>query len=120
MRIATQMWIASSVPMLTSQVYKIEGVSMGINYGANKLRFPSAVRVNSRVRAGVEMTAVMPSPLGYQVATRVTIDCAGNDKPACVADMLGVVVPLPSADCPDGARKSSLERAEVHRPKEQR
>ncbi|MFF8605628.1 MaoC family dehydratase [Streptomyces sp. NPDC015346] len=83
----------SLVPMLTWQVYTVEGVRMGVNYGADKLRFPSPVPVGSRVRAGVELTAVTPNALGYQVATRVTIERDGGDKPACVVDMLAVVVP---------------------------
>jgi acyl dehydratase len=83
----------SLVPMLTWQVYKVEGVKMAINYGADKLRFPSPVPVGSRVRAAVELTSVAPNKLGYQVATRVTIELDGSDKPACVVDMLAVVVP---------------------------
>jgi acyl dehydratase len=83
----------SLVPMLTWQVYKVEGVKMAVNYGADKLRFPSPVPVGSRVRAAVELTSVTPNKLGYQVATRVTIELDGSDKPACVADMLAVVVP---------------------------
>lgn len=83
----------SLVPMLASQVYRVEGVKMGVNYGANKLRFPSPVPVDSRVRAGVELLAVTPSSLGYQVATRVTVERDGGDKPACVVESLAVVVP---------------------------
>jgi acyl dehydratase len=83
----------SLVPMLTWQVYTVEGVTMAVNYGADKLRFPSPVPVGSRVRAAVELTSVTPNKLGYQVATRVTIELDGSDKPACVADMLAVVVP---------------------------
>ncbi|MER7606797.1 MaoC family dehydratase [Nocardioides sp. NPDC127503] len=83
----------SLLPMLAAQVYRLEGVKMGVNYGANKLRFPSPVPVESRVRAGVELLAVTPSSLGYQVATRVTIERDGGDKPACVVESLAVVVP---------------------------
>jgi acyl dehydratase len=83
----------SLLPILTWQVYKVEGVKMIVNYGADKLRFPSPVPVDSRVRAGVELNAVTPIALGYQVALKVTIDREGGDKPACVADMLAVVMP---------------------------
>jgi acyl dehydratase len=83
----------SLVPILTWQVYTVEGVKMIVNYGADKLRFPSPVPVGSRVRAGVELNAVTPVALGYQVALRVTIERDGGDKPACVADMLAVVMP---------------------------
>ena len=83
----------SLVPMLVWQVYKVEGVTMAVNYCADKLRFPSPVPVGSRVRAAVELTSVTPNKLGYQVATRVTIEPDGSDKPACVVDMVTVVVP---------------------------
>ncbi len=83
----------SLLPMLAAEVYRVEGVKMGVNYGADKLRFPSPVPVGSKVRAGVELTGVKPVSLGYQVATRVTIEREGGDKPACVVDMLAVVVP---------------------------
>jgi acyl dehydratase len=83
----------SLLPILTWQVYKVEGVKMIVNYGADKLRFPSPVPVGSRVRAGVELSSVAPITLGFQVGLRVTIERDGGDKPACVADMLAVVMP---------------------------
>lgn len=83
----------SLLPMLSEEVYRVEGVKMSVNYGANKLRFPSPLPVGSRVRAGVELTGITQIPLGYQVATRVTIEREGGEKPACVVDMLSVVVP---------------------------
>jgi acyl dehydratase len=83
----------SLVPMLVWQVYTVEGVTMAVNYGADKLRFPSPVPVGSRLRAGVELNSVTPIALGYQVALKVTIERDGGDKPACVADMLAVVMP---------------------------
>lgn len=80
------------VPRLVWQVYEIQDIKMGVNYGADRLRFPSPVPADSRVRAGVELTAVTKIPMGFQVATKVTIECEGNDKPACIVDMLAVVV----------------------------
>ncbi|GAB3867565.1 MaoC family dehydratase [Nocardioides maradonensis] len=83
----------SLLPMLCEQVYEVKGVSAGVNYGANKLRFPAPVPVDSRLRAGVELLGITPIALGYQLATRVTIEREGGDKPACVVEMLAVVVP---------------------------
>lgn len=74
-------------------VYSVEGVAMGVNYGCNKVRFPSPVPVGSRVRAGVEILSVEQNSLGFLVTTRVTIEREGSDKPACVAESLAVVVP---------------------------
>ena len=83
----------SLVPMLVWQIYQVEGVKMGVNYGSNKVRFPTPVPVGSRVRAGVELVSVEPSSMGFTVTTKVTIELEGADKPACVAETLSVVVP---------------------------
>lgn len=83
----------SLLPMLCWEIYQVEGVSMGINYGCNKVRFPSVVPVGSRVRAGVELAEVTPGPKGVQVIAVVTIELEGSDRPACVAESVSVIVP---------------------------
>ena len=83
----------SLVPMLAAEVYRVEGIRMGVNYGANRLRFPSPVPVGSRVRAGVELVTVTPGSGGHQVVARVTIEREGGDKPVCVVDTVSVLVP---------------------------
>jgi acyl dehydratase len=83
----------SLVPMLVWQVYKVEGVRMGVNYGADKLRFPAPVPVDSQVRAGVELLSVTPGAGGHQVKARITLERDGGDKPVCVVDTVSVVVP---------------------------
>ncbi|GII22018.1 MaoC family dehydratase [Planosporangium mesophilum] len=76
----------SLIPMLNAQVYRVSGVRMGVNYGVNKVRFPSPVPVGSRVRAGVELVEVTPVEGGVQVVGRVTIEAEGGSKPCCVAE----------------------------------
>lgn len=83
----------SLLPMLLDEVMAIEGVSMGVNYGANKLRFPSPVPVGARIRAGVEVAGLSPNALGFVVEYLVTVEIEGGAKPACVVEMLAVVVP---------------------------
>lgn len=83
----------SLLPQLASQVYRVDGVKMGINYGSNKVRFPSPVPSGSRVRAGVELVKLEPTKAGVQVTARVTIEREGSDKPACIAEALSVLVP---------------------------
>jgi acyl dehydratase len=78
----------SLVPLLANQVYAILGTTMGVNYGSNRVRFAAPVRVNSRVRAGVELLSVTTKPMGAQIESRVTIELDGSDKPACIADTL--------------------------------
>ncbi len=82
----------SLVPRLVWQVYTVEGLSMGVNYGSNKVRFPAPVPVGSRVRAGVELLALERRPGGAQSVVRVTVEREGADKPACVAETVSVLV----------------------------
>ena len=83
----------SLLPMLSWQVYKVDGVKMAVNYGSNKVRFPTPVPVGSRVRGGFELVSVEPSSLGFTVTVKATIEIEGRDKPACVAETMAVVVP---------------------------
>ncbi|WP_141012577.1 MaoC family dehydratase [Nocardioides sambongensis] len=83
----------SLVPLLAGEVYRVDGLSMGINYGTDKVRFPAPVPVGSRVRAGVELLALDPIPMGRLARVRVTVEIGGQDKPGCVAEVLSVLVP---------------------------
>ena len=83
----------SLVPKLAWEVYTVEGITMGVNYGANKVRFPSPVKVDSRVRAGVELVSMTPGGGGQVLTARVTVEIEGSEKPACVVETLSVLVP---------------------------
>jgi acyl dehydratase len=83
----------SLVPMLNAQIYRVDGLSMGINYGCNKVRFPAPVPVGSRVRAGAELVELSSTPQGAQAVIRTTIEIEDGEKPACVADTVVVLVP---------------------------
>ncbi|WP_432990468.1 MaoC family dehydratase [Dactylosporangium sp. CA-233914] len=82
----------SLVPMFLSQIYRVDGPSMMVNYGTDKVRFPSIVPVGSRLRGGAELLAVTPISSGHQFAIRVTVERQSGGKPACVADVLTVAV----------------------------
>lgn len=81
----------SLIPMLVWQIYSVEGTTMGVNYGAEKVRFPAPVPVGSRVRAGVELLSVEPGGGGQRSVTRVTIEREGGDRPVCVADVVSIL-----------------------------
>src|SRR6188472_887002 len=66
------------------QVVEVRNVAMGLNYGTGKVRFPSPVPVGSRLRAGVELTAVDDIKGGIQTTMVITVEREGSDKPACV------------------------------------
>ena len=70
--------------LLLPQVVEVRGISMGVNYGANKVRFPAPLRVGTRVRAGVELLSADEVPGGVQAVMEVTVEAEGSDKPVCV------------------------------------
>jgi acyl dehydratase len=76
----------SMVPALGSQVMSLETPGAKLNYGVNKVRFPNPVRVGSRIRAHVTIGGVTDVPAGKQLTVRYTIEIEGQDKPACVAE----------------------------------
>lgn len=78
----------SLVSALNAEIYRFEGIKMGINYGVNKVRFPSPVRVGSRVRASTELADVTETSSGLQLTVNTTVEIEGGDKPACVAEIL--------------------------------
>jgi acyl dehydratase len=69
-----------------SDLARVEGISMGINYGVDKVRFPSPVPVGSRLRGRGEVVDVKEVPGGVQAVVRVTIERDGADKPAAIVD----------------------------------
>ena len=67
---------------------RVPNATMGVNYGANKVRFPAPVPVGTRIRMGVEILAVDEVPGGAQVTTRNTVEVEGGGKPACVVEAI--------------------------------
>lgn len=78
----------SLAPTLLTEIMHVDGVSMGINYGLNKLRFPSPVPVGSKVRAGATLANVEQVSGGVQVTLNTTFEIEGGSKPVCVAEIL--------------------------------
>ncbi len=76
----------SLIPALTVGMAAVDGVTMGVNYGLNKVRFPAPVPAGSRVRARVALVSVDDVPGGAQVTSQVTLEREGGDKPVCVAE----------------------------------
>ena len=75
-------------PKLLPQIMQVQGVKMGVNYGANKVRFPSPVPVGAKLRAGASLAEVEDVAGGVQVTMDVTFEVDGAPKPACVAQIL--------------------------------
>lgn len=83
----------SLLPTLVSEIYTVDGLSMGINYGSNKVRFPTPVPVGSRVRARAVLKELNRGPNGAQSVATVTVELEGSEKPACVAETVSLLVP---------------------------
>lgn len=82
----------SLVPILVQQIYKVDGLSMQVNYGVDKLRFPAPVPVGSRIRAGAELIKVDRNDKGGRATVRVTVEVEGSDRPACVVDTIAAMM----------------------------
>lgn len=80
----------SLLPTLTAQIYRVDGVRMGINYGLNRVRFISPVRVGSAVRAVMTLEALdeLPDVGAVQITAKVVVEIHGAEKPAAVAETL--------------------------------
>jgi len=81
----------SLIPGLGGQILKIAGVSRGINYGSNKVRFINMVPVGSRVRARQKLLSVEPRGAALQLVNEMTIEIEGQAKAACVAETISIV-----------------------------
>ena len=68
------------------EIMRVDGISMGVNYGANKVRFPQPVTVGSRVRASATITEAEEIKGGVQVVVTITVEIEGQAKPACVVE----------------------------------
>ncbi len=75
------------VPIM-GELFKVSGVTMGVNYGLDRVRFPAPVPVGAQFRGGAEIVEVTEVPGGVQAKSKVTIEVQGSEKPACVAETL--------------------------------
>ena len=84
----------SLVNLFLPQIMEVQNVSMGVNYGADKLRFPAPVPVGSRIRGrGQVVEAEEVKGGAIQVKVRVTIEIEGGERPACIIDTISRFVP---------------------------
>jgi acyl dehydratase len=81
----------SLIPFLSAGLMNVKGVTRGINYGSDKVRFTSMVRVGKRVRLRQELIGVEAKAGGVQIKNRCTIEIEGEDRPACVAETISVL-----------------------------
>jgi acyl dehydratase len=85
----------SLVNLFLPQIVEVRGTRMGVNVGADRLRFPAAVPVGSRVRGSAELIEAEDTRDGaVQAKIRVTVEVEGGERPACVVDTLSRFYPV--------------------------
>ena len=83
----------SMANLFLPQIMEVRNTSMGVNYGCEKVRFPAAVPVGSKVRGSGEVISAEEVKGGVQVVVRMTIEVEGEERPACVIDTISRFFP---------------------------
>ncbi|MGE3249629.1 MAG: MaoC family dehydratase [Hyphomonadaceae bacterium] len=81
----------SLIPYLSSGMMRISGVTRGINYGSDKVRFTNMVRVGKKVRMRQKLLSAEPKAGGLQLKNECTIEIEGEERPACVAETISII-----------------------------
>ncbi len=81
----------SLIPFLGAGLLRVTGVTRGINYGSDKVRFTNMVRVGKKVRMRQKLLAVEAKSGGLQMKNECTIEIEGEARPACVAETISVI-----------------------------
>lgn len=77
----------SLISFLMKQAVQIQsGIRMAVNYGLNRVRFPSPVRADSKIRGRFSLAAIKELPEGLEAVFSVTVESEGFEKPCCVAE----------------------------------
>ena len=75
-------------PYFLPRMWRVDGFSMGVNYGCEKVRFPSPVPVGGKLRCGATVDAVDEISGGVAVTMTLTFEVEGASKPSCVAQVV--------------------------------
>ncbi len=78
----------SLLPEMTAKAFSVKETRMGVNYGLNKVRFPSPVPAGSKVRGRFKLIEYIPLDGGAQVTVECTMEREGSQKPVCVAESI--------------------------------
>ncbi|KAA9163241.1 MaoC family dehydratase [Amycolatopsis acidicola] len=83
----------SLIPRFGGELFRFDFGGARVNYGLDKVRFPSPVPVDAQVRASAQFLELRPVAAGTQLRTRYTIESDTGGKPACVAETLTLLLP---------------------------
>lgn len=82
----------SLLPIFMTEIFHVQNLTMGINYGLDRVRFPAPVPVGSKIRASAVLTDVKQTHLGSLAHIRIKVEIEGQSKSACIADTLSLFV----------------------------
>ena len=82
----------SLLPIFMTEIFEVKNLTMGINYGLDRVRFPAPVPVGSKIRATATLTDIKQTHLGSLAYIRVKVEVEGQSKAACIADTLSLFV----------------------------
>jgi len=75
------------------QLMEVQDVSMGVNYGCDRVRFPAPVPVGSRIRGSGEVISAEEVKGGIQAVVRITVEIENSERPACIVDTISRFYP---------------------------
>jgi acyl dehydratase len=87
----------SLIPGLSSQIVRVLSHGRALNYGLNKVRFPTTVPVDSRLRLQMTVVGARPVTNGLMLTRLYTMELEGSQKPALIAEMLTLIFDQPSS-----------------------
>lgn len=94
----------SLIPAMIRDLYSVEGVGARLNYGANRIRFPAPVPSGSRLRTHLKLLAAEDAAEGaLRVTFEATVEREGDTKPACIAEIVVLMLPAPPASASTAA-----------------
>ncbi|MGF6591996.1 MaoC family dehydratase [Pseudomonas sp. 2835] len=81
------------VNLFLPQIVEVRGIAMGVNYGCERVRFPSVVPVGARVRGNAQLISAEQVKGGVQAVIRVSVEIEGQQRPGCVVDTISRYYP---------------------------
>ncbi len=91
----------SLVSEFLSGFLEVTGTEMAINYGLDRVRFPAPVRVGSRIRGRGSLLSADPVAGGVQTKVKIVVEVEGQEKPACIAEVLTRFLAASPYDVPE-------------------
>ena len=82
----------SLIPVFGAQLMNLDTPGAKLNYGSNKVRFTNPVKVGKRIRATATVSGVEDIPTGRQLTTKYVIEIEGEEKPACIAETITLLL----------------------------